>query len=117
MKKISFLIAALFAAVYLQAQPLPQEVKMKQFIDELMSKMTLEEKIGQLNLPGAGDFTTGQTASTDIGKKIIEGKVGGLFNISTVAKIRSVQQVAVEKSRLKIPLIFGMDVKIGRAHV
>ncbi|KAF0200813.1 MAG: hypothetical protein FD170_3189 [Bacteroidetes bacterium] len=117
MKKISFLIAALFAAVYLQAQPLPQEVKMKQFIDELMSKMTLEEKIGQLNLPGAGDFTTGQTASTDIGKKIIEGKVGGLFNISTVAKIRSVQQVAVEQSRLKIPLIFGMDVIHGYKSV
>lgn len=110
-------MAAIFAAVYLQAQPLPQEVKMKQFIDELMSKMTLEEKIGQLNLPGAGDFTTGQTASTDIGKKIIEGKVGGLFNISTAAKIRSVQQVAVEKSRLKIPLIFGMDVIHGYKSV
>lgn len=117
MKKISILMAAIFAAVYLQAQPLPQEVKMKQFIDELMSKMTLEEKIGQLNLPGAGDFTTGQTASTDIGKKIIEGKVGGLFNISTAAKIRSVQQVAVEKSRLKIPLIFGMDVIHGYKSV
>lgn len=117
MKKISILLVAIFAAVYLQAQPLPQEVKMKQFIDELMSKMTLEEKIGQLNLPGAGDFTTGQTANTDIGKKIIEGKVGGLFNISTAAKIRSVQQVAVEKSRLKIPLIFGMDVIHGYKSV
>lgn len=117
MRKISILMVAMFAAVYLQAQPLPQEVKMKQFIDELMSKMTLEEKIGQLNLPGAGDFTTGQTASTDIGNKIIEGKVGGLLNISTVAKIRSVQQVAVEKSRLKIPLIFGMDVIHGYKSV
>lgn len=117
MKKISLLIAALMAVAYLQAQPLPQEVKMKQFIDELMSKMTLDEKIGQLNLPGAGDFTTGQTANTDIGKKILEGKVGGLFNISTAAKIRSVQQVAVEKSRLKIPLIFGMDVIHGYKSV
>lgn len=117
MKKISLLIAALMAVAYLQAQPLPQEVKMKQFIDDLMSKMTLDEKIGQLNLPGAGDFTTGQTANTDIGKKILEGKVGGLFNISTAAKIRSVQQVAVEKSRLKIPLIFGMDVIHGYKSV
>ncbi len=117
MRKISLLIAVMIAAVYLQAQPLPQEVKMKQFIDDLMSKMTLEEKIGQLNLPGAGDFTTGQTANTDIGKKIVEGKVGGLFNISTAAKIRSVQQVAVEKSRLKIPLIFGMDVIHGYKSV
>ena len=117
MKKISILMTALLAALYFQAQPLPQEVKMKQFIDELMSKMTLEEKIGQLNLPGAGDITTGQTANTDIGKKIIEGKVGGLFNISTAARIRSVQQVAVEKSRLRIPLIFGMDVIHGYKSV
>lgn len=83
------------------------------FINELMSKMTLEEKLGQLNLPGAGDITTGQAQSSDIGKKIEEGKVGGLFNIKSVAKIKEVQRVAVEKSRLKIPLIFGMDVIHG----
>jgi len=86
---------------------------MNQFITNLMSKMTLDEKIGQLNLPGAGDITTGQAASSDIGKKIREGKVGGLFNIKSVSKIRNVQKVAVEESRLKIPLIFGMDVIHG----
>jgi beta-glucosidase len=75
--------------------------------------MTLDEKLGQLNLPGAGDITTGQAQSSDIGKKIEEGKVGGLFNIKGVEKIREVQKVAVEKSRLKIPLIFGMDVIHG----
>ncbi len=78
-----------------------------------MSKMTLEEKLGQLNLPSSGDITTGQAQSSDIAKKIEEGKVGGLFNIKTVAKIREVQKIAVEKSRLKIPLIFGMDVIHG----
>lgn len=83
------------------------------FINELMSKMTLEEKLGQLNLPSAGDITTGQAQSSDIGKKIEDGKVGGLFNIKSVAKIKEVQKVAVEKSRLKIPLIFGMDVIHG----
>lgn len=87
--------------------------KMDQFITNLMSKMTLDEKIGQLNLPGAGDITTGQAASSDIGQKIKEGKVGGLFNIKSVSKIRNVQKVAVEESRLKIPLIFGMDVIHG----
>jgi len=86
---------------------------MDKFINNLMSKMTLEEKIGQLNLPGAGDITTGQANSSDIGKKIREGKVGGLFNIKSVTKIRNVQKVAVEESRLKIPLIFGMDVIHG----
>lgn len=86
---------------------------MKAFIDDLMKKMTLEEKIGQLNLPGSGDIVTGQAQSSDIGKKIREGKVGGLFNIKSVAKIKEVQKVAVEQSRLKIPLIFGMDVIHG----
>lgn len=86
---------------------------MDQFINRLMQQMTVEEKLGQLNLPGAGDITTGQASSSDIAQKIAEGKVGGLFNIKTVAKIRDVQKIAVEKSRLKIPLIFGMDVIHG----
>src|SRR5690606_26177692 len=86
---------------------------MDKFITELMAKMTLEEKIGQLNLPGAGDITTGQAGSSNIAQKIKEGKVGGLFNIKSIAKIRDVQKVAVEQSRLKIPLLFGMDVIHG----
>lgn len=90
-----------------------QDPKMKAFVDALMKKMTLEEKIGQLNLPGSGDIVTGQASNSDIAKKIKEGKVGGLFNIKSVAKIRDVQKVAVEQSRLKIPLIFGMDVIHG----
>jgi len=87
--------------------------RMKTFIDTLMKKMTIDEKIGQLNLPGSGDIVTGQASNSDIGKKIREGNVGGLFNIKSVAKIRAVQKVAVEESRLKIPMIFGMDVIHG----
>lgn len=82
-------------------------------VDSLLSLMTIDEKIGQLNLPGAGDFVTGQAQNTDIAKKIEQGMVGGLFNIKSVAKIKEVQRIAVEKSRLKIPLIFGMDVIHG----
>jgi beta-glucosidase len=89
------------------------QVRMKTFIDALLKKMTLDEKIGQLNLPGSGDIVTGQAANSDIGKKIKEGKVGGLFNIKSVAKIKAVQKVAVEESRLKIPMLFGMDVIHG----
>jgi len=111
MKKISllFLVSLLSVTIsFCQADP-----KMKSFIDALMKKMTLEEKIGQLNLPSSGDITTGQAKSSDIAKKIREGKVGGLFNIKSVAKIKDVQRVAVEESRLKIPLLFGMDVIHG----
>lgn len=85
----------------------------KAFIDNLIAQMTLQEKIGQLNLPTSGDFTTGQAQSSNIGKKIEQGLVGGLFNIKGADKIRAVQKVAVEKSRLKIPMIFGMDVIHG----
>lgn len=89
------------------------DTKMDHFIDDLMLRMTLDEKIGQLNLPSSGDFVTGQATNSDIGKKVEEGKVGGLFNIKGVEKIRDIQRVAVEKSRLKIPMIFGMDVIHG----
>ncbi|RYD76930.1 MAG: beta-glucosidase BglX, partial [Sphingobacteriales bacterium] len=87
--------------------------KMNTFITNLMAKMTVDEKIGQLNLPSSGDITTGQANSSDIGKKIKNGQVGGLFNIKGVDKIKAVQKVAVEESRLKIPLLFGMDVIHG----
>lgn len=90
-----------------------EEAKMNTFINNLMAKMTVEEKIGQLNLPSSGDITTGQANSSDIGKKIKDGQVGGLFNIKGVEKIRAVQKVAVENSRMKIPLLFGMDVIHG----
>src|SRR5688500_17375926 len=86
---------------------------MTQFIAAQMAKMTHDEKLGQLNLTGAGDITTGQASSSGIAQKIKEGKVGGLFNIKTVAKIKEVQRIAVEQSRLKIPMLFGMDVIQG----
>lgn len=111
MLRKSLILMMLVAATQLQAQN--NDAKMKTFIDALMKKMTLEEKLGQLNLPGSGDIVTGQAKSSDIAQKIREGKVGGLFNIKTVAKIKEVQRVAVEESRLKIPLIFGMDVIHG----
>lgn len=122
MKKLS-IIAGLILAPLFSAQLVHQPVqsfqteaytsKKKAFVDKLIAKMTLDEKIGQLNLPSSGDFTTGQAQSSDIGKKIEQGLVGGLFNIKGVGKIRDVQKVAVEKSRLKIPMIFGMDVIHG----
>jgi beta-glucosidase len=96
-----------------QKQNAGGDQKMNAFIDDLMGKMTLEEKLGQLNLPASGDIITGAGSNNNIVDKIKEGKVGGLFNIKSVEKIRTVQQIAMEQSRLKIPLIFGMDVIHG----
>lgn len=111
-KLIIAMTAVCFAGVA-EAQVAQQDSKMNAFIDNLMSKMTLHEKIGQLNLPVTGDIVTGQAKSSDIAGKISRGEVGGLFNLKGVEKIREVQKLAVEKSRLHIPLIFGMDVIHG----
>src|ERR1017187_1955459 len=112
MKKTIALLVLIFGFTY-SGFAQSNDAKMNSFIDALMKKMTLEEKIGQLNLPGSGDIVTGQAGNSDIAKKIKGGKVGGLFNIKGLDKIRAVQKIAVEQSRLKIPLIFGMDVIHG----
>src|SRR3954464_999936 len=90
------------------------DAKMNSFVSNLMSKMTLEEKIGQLNLltPGGG-VATGSVVSSDVETKIKAGSVGGLFGVIGVEKIRQAQELAVTGSRLKIPLIFGSDVIHG----
>ncbi|WP_270611070.1 beta-glucosidase BglX [Bacteroides intestinalis] len=116
MKKVFRRTSALLAAAFLstaaiQAQKSPQD--MDRFIDALMKKMTVEEKIGQLNLPVSGEIVTGQAQNSDVAKKIEQGLVGGLLNLKGVEKIRDVQKLAIEKSRLGIPLIFGMDVVHG----
>lgn len=90
-----------------------KDTKMNQFVNTLMSKMTLEEKLGQLNLPASSDFVTGAVSSSDIADKVKAGKVGGVFNIRSVTKIKELQQFAVNNSRLHIPLLFGMDVIHG----
>ena len=110
-KRTSLLLATALIGVTVQAQKSPQD--MDRFIDALMRRMTVEEKIGQLNLPVTGEITTGQAKSSDVAKKIEQGLVGGLFNLKGVAKIRDVQKLAVENSPLGIPLLFGMDVIHG----
>jgi beta-glucosidase len=109
MKKI-FLVFVSFFSIAAVAQ----DAKMKTFIDGLMKKMTLDEKVGQLNLltPGGG-VATGAVVSSDVEKKIKEGNVGGLFGVIGVDKIKVAQDFAVNQSRLKIPLIFGSDIIHG----
>ena len=75
--------------------------------------MTLDEKIGQMNLPIGADIVTGDIMNSDIGADIAAGRVGGVFNMKGCGKIREYQRIAVENSRLGIPLIFGMDVVHG----
>lgn len=104
---------ALFAASACLNTAVAQQKGMKEFIDDLMSKMTLQEKIGQLNLMVAGDITTGQAMNTQVGGAIAAGNMGGIFNIKGAKEIREMQELAVKKSRMGIPLLVGMDVIHG----
>ena len=109
MKKV-LLLCGLIACQMLQAQ----NTEMRQYVDNLLSKMTLEEKLGQLNLvPASDEIVTGGTVDTQVGQRIASGQLGGIFNLKGVDKIRALQDIAVKKSRLGIPLIVGMDVIHG----
>ncbi len=110
MKKLLIL---LFCVLSVTTFAQNRDAEMDLFVNKLMKKITLDEKIGQLNLPVTGEITTGQAKNSDIATKIREGKVGGVFNLKGVEKIKEIQRLAVQESRLKIPLIFGMDVVHG----
>ncbi len=113
MKKKTIL-ATLVVAMLTISPAMATKIKpMKEFVDELMAKMTLQEKIGQLNLMVAGDITTGGALNTQVGGDIAAGNMGGVFNIKGIDKIKALQDIAIKKSRLGIPLLVGMDVIHG----
>src|SRR6185295_16174446 len=74
--------------------------KMSSFLSNLMSKMTIDEKIGQLNLVTPGGAVTGSVVSSDVDNKIRKGQVGGLFGITGPDKIRQAQDISVKNTRL-----------------
>ncbi|QNL22160.1 beta-glucosidase BglX [Hyphobacterium sp. CCMP332] len=112
--KIKFLLISVLVLSFLSCKKEDQEKSQKNmFLDSLMAKMTLEEKIGQLNMATAGHIVTGQATNSDIAENIRKGNIGALLNITKADNIRQVQKIAVEESRLKIPLLFGLDVIHG----
>ncbi|HEY4966268.1 MAG TPA: glycoside hydrolase family 3 N-terminal domain-containing protein, partial [Puia sp.] len=109
MKKVLTIVSALLISCLLRAQ----DTKMNEYVSRLMSQMTLDEKIGQLNLVTPGGAVTGSVVSKGVDDKIRQGLVGGLFGITGPDKVRQAQDIAVKNSRLHIPLIFGLDVIHG----
>src|ERR1700744_2407855 len=99
------------------AQPLVAASPMDSFVSALMRRMTLEEKIGQLNLLSVGFDVTGPIISQDVDAKIRAGLVGGVFNTYTPVAARRLQALAVEQSRLHIPLLLGYDVIHGHKTI
>ena len=115
-KKLTILILlAISVGAMAQQMPVDKEARMEKFITELMSKMTLEEKIGQLHQISGGDVVSGELSSdgNKTAQQIRSGGVGSMLNAKGVEKVYALQKVAVEQSRLKIPLLFGMDVIHG----
>ncbi|MBO9199515.1 MULTISPECIES: beta-glucosidase BglX [Niastella] len=116
MRRILLTIVTLSFLLQVTAQT--SDDRMKAYVANLMSKMTLDEKIGQLNLvtPGWG-VPTGSVVSKGVEDNIRKGRVGGLFGIFGPDKIRQAQTLAVKESRLHIPLIFGLDVIHGHKTI
>src|SRR5664280_2806964 len=109
MKKLGFLL--LLLASFINAQG--QDEKMNKFISDLMNKMTVEEKIGQLNLTTAGGFVTGSAVNEMTHQKLQKGQIGGMLNASSLSSMRAFMDIAVKESPHHIPLLFGMDVIHG----
>lgn len=89
------------------------DMEMDSFVTGLMNRMTLREKLGQLNLPSGGDLVTGSVMNSELGEMIRKQEIGGFFNVKGAKKIYDLQRLAIEGSRLKIPLLVGADVIHG----
>src|SRR5664279_2043156 len=113
MKKVLTIVSAILISCLLRAQ----DTKMNEYVSRLISQMTLDEKIGQLNLVTPGGAVTGSVVSKGVDDKIRQGLVGGLFGITGPDKVRQAQDIAVKNSRLHIPLIFGYDVIHGHRTI
>ncbi len=114
------LLAALIGIIMscrLPAAPPAGNANMNDFVNDLMSRMTLPEKIGQLNLLSEGFTVTGPQLSKDVKAQIQRGLVGGVFNVYTPVAVRQLQSLAVNQSRLGIPLLFGFDVIHGHKTI
>ncbi|MGM9703596.1 MAG: glycoside hydrolase family 3 N-terminal domain-containing protein [Prevotella sp.] len=109
-------IVTLLFAVALCGTAFAQD-EMKRFIDALMQKMTVEEKIGQLNLLPGNDITTGAVMNSPLAQLTAEGKLGAVLNVKGQEKIKDLQRIAVKQSRLGIPLLIGQDVIHGNQTV
>ena len=89
------------------------DIRMEKFVDSVMQLMTLEEKLGQLTLYTSDWDVTGPVMREDYIDEIRAGRCGNVFNAHTVNYNRKLQQIAVEETRLGIPLLFGYDVLHG----
>lgn len=94
-----------------------RDPEMDRFVADLIARMTLEEKIGQLTLLTSDWESTGPTMREGYRQDIAAGRVGAIFNAYTAQYTRELQRMAVEGTRLRIPLLFGYDVIHGHRTI
>ncbi len=106
------LVLCLSADLWSQSSPLDSPA-IEARVEKILKQMTLEEKVGQLNQYSAGAPTGPGTGRSGYPEMIAQGQIGSLFNLIGAKKTNEMQRIAMEKSRLHIPLIFGLDVIHG----
>jgi beta-glucosidase len=115
--KASLLVALALPFNKVCAQTKPGDAKMNAFVSKLMAKMTVDEKIGQLNLVTMGRAITGSVVNSGVEDRIKKGEIGGVFGVYGTEYVSKIQDLAVKQSRLHIPLIFGLDVIHGHRTI
>ena len=103
----------LLSAASLFAQNGLANPEIERRIDVLLRQMTLAEKIGQLTQYSAGAPTGPGTGRAGYSDQVAQGEIGSFLNLSGAAQTNALQRIAVERSRLKIPLLFGLDIIHG----
>ena len=111
------LVAVLLAAPATAKPPVYATPAEKAFVDALLAKMTVEEKLGQLNQPAGVGNNTGPAAMTGNEDQIRRGEIGSYLGTQGAVLTCRLQRIAVEQSRLGIPLLFGYDVIHGHRTV
>lgn len=106
MKKNLLYAVALAASLMGCGQPQDKNTEIENKVETLLHKMTLEEKLGQMNQLSPWDFE-------DLAKRVRKGEVGSILNVVNPEEVNKIQKIAVEESRLGIPLIVSRDVIHG----
>jgi len=116
-RKIAVISALILPPAVAMTQTSSGDARMDAFVKQLMAKMTIDEKIGQLNLVTSGRALTGSVVNKGVEEGIKKGEIGGIFGVYGTDYIGKAQELAVKNSRLHIPLIFGLDVIHGHRTI
>ena len=114
---LTILLQTFVSIIDTRPSQLQDDQRMNSIVDTLLSNMTLDEKIGQLNLRAVGFNGDGPIISPELREKIRRGEVGAILGTFTPKAVRQLQELAINSTRLKVPFIFGFDVIHGHKTI